>query len=259
MADGLADGLADGALKHGIGLRNNAAVRRFAAWPPHAFDRQFYPVDSTPPSGRRPAPTRSSPAGWQGRLLALPTIRSEKELSRRASPRAGAATLSGRSGGSSDFSPLRYLTLAIGDRRIVGHGMGDRVPGEARPPGSFLLGKRSHALLGHWHCHSVVNVRDDTFRGEWQCSAHYHPASSVPKRYDQGRVAVRSVRSGPSGSASWCGLRPLDSQQLCRCRDVPVLGRTSLGTCLDHFRRAGPICRPGGQNPRQKPRAPQRR
>ena len=73
--------------------------------------------------------------------------------------------------------------------------------GSATPPGA-LLGKRSHAPLGHWHCHSVVNVRDDTLRGEWQCSAHCHPASSVPKRYDQGRVAVRPVRSGPSGSAS---------------------------------------------------------
>ena len=207
LADRLADGLADGALKHGIGLRNNAAVRRFAAWPPHAFDRQFYPVDSTPPSGRRPAPTRSSPAGWQGRLLALPATRSGKELSRRASPRAGAATLSGRSGGSSDFSPLRYLTLAIGDRRTVGHGMGGRVPGEARPPGSFLLGKRSHAPLGHWHCHSVVNVPRVALRAEWQCVSHCHPASSVPKRYDQGRVAVRPVRSGASGSASHTATR----------------------------------------------------
>ena len=113
------------------------------------------------------------------------------------------------------FSPLRYLTLAIGDRRAVGHGMGGRAPGEARPPPGALLGKRSHAPLGHWHCHSVVNVRSGTLRGEWQCSAHCHPASSVPKRYDQGRVAVRPVRSGASGSAGWCGLRPLDSQQLC--------------------------------------------
>ena len=97
-----------------------------------------------------------------------------------------------------DFSSLRYLTLAIG----APWGMGGRVPGETRPPGSFLLGKRSHAPLGHWHCHSVVNVRGGTLRSEWQCSAHCHPASSVPKRYDQGRVAVRPVRSGASGSAS---------------------------------------------------------
>ena len=103
--------------------------------------------------------------------------------------------------------PPRYLTLAIGDRRAAGHGMGGRAPGEARPPGPFLLGKRSHALLGHWHCHSVVNVRSGTLRGEWQCSAHCHPASSVPKRCDQGRVAVRPVRSGASGSASHTATR----------------------------------------------------
>ena len=97
-----------------------------------------------------------------------------------------------------DFSSLRYLTLAIGDRRTVGHGW-PCAWGSATPPRA-LLGKRSHALLGHWHCHSVVNVRSGTLRGEWQCSAHCHPASSVPKRYDQGRVAVRPVRSGASGS-----------------------------------------------------------
>ena len=199
--------LADGALKHGIGLRNNAAVRRFASWPPHAFDRQFYPVDSTPPSGRRPAPTRSSPAGWRGRLLALPATRSGKELSRRASPRAGAATLSGRSGGSSGFlaPQIPHVSHRRSARRGAWHGW-PCAWGSATPPGA-LLGKRSHAPLGHWHCHSVVNVRSGTLRGEWQCSAHCHPASSVPKRYDQGRVAVRPVRSGASGSTSHTATR----------------------------------------------------
>ena len=78
--------------------------------------------------------------------------------------------------------------------------------GSATPPGA-LLGKRSHAPLGHWHCHPVVNVPRVALRGEWQCVSHCHPASSVPKRYDQGRVAVRSVRSGPSGSTSHTATR----------------------------------------------------
>ena len=57
------------------------------------------------------------------------------------------------------------------------------------------------------HCHSVVNVRDGTFRVEWQCRPHCHSASSVPYRYDQGRVAVRPVRSGSSGSATHTATR----------------------------------------------------
>ena len=117
-----------------------------------------------------------------------------------AGPRRGLARLPYLGGVAAlrGFSSLRYLTLAIGDRRAVGHGMGGRVPGGSATPRHLLLGKRSHTLLGHWHCHSVVNVRSGTLRGEWQCSAHCHPASSVPKRYDQGRVAVRPVRSGAS-------------------------------------------------------------
>ena len=104
----------------------------------------------------------------------------------------------------------------------------------------LLTAHRTLPLVGErtWrhtvHCHSVVNVRDGTFRGEWQRAVHCHSASSVPHRYDQGRVAVRltlplsgertgrhvqgrvavppslplgiertvSVRSGSSGSAS---------------------------------------------------------
>ena len=170
--------MADGALKHGIGLRNNAAVRRFASWPPHAFDRQFYPVDSTPPSGRRPAPTRSSPAGWQGHLLALPAIHSGKELSRRTSPRAGAATLSGRSGGSSGLlvPQIPHVSHRRSARRRAWVAV---CLGKRDPPGSFLLGKRSHALLGHWHCHSTVNVRGGTLGGEWQCVSHCHSVVNV--------------------------------------------------------------------------------
>ena len=60
---------------------------------------------------------------------------------------------------------------------------------------------------GSWnsvHCHSAVNVRGwnvqarvavpptrgRTLRVEWQCSLHCQMASSVPKRYVRGRVAV---------------------------------------------------------------------
>ena len=39
------------------------------------------------------------------------------------------------------------------------------------------------------HCHSPVNVPHVAFKAEWQCDRHA-----------RGRVAVRSVRSGPSGS-----------------------------------------------------------
>ena len=126
----------------------------------------------------------------------------------RAGPRRGLARLPylDEVAALRDFSPLRYLTLAIGDRRAVGHGW-PCAWGSATPPGALLLGKRSHALLGHWHCHSVVNVRSGTLGGEWQCSAHCHPASSVPKEYAQGRVAERPVRSGASGSASHTATR----------------------------------------------------
>lgn len=67
------------------------------------------------------------------------------------------------------FLSLRYLTLAIGDRRAVGHGMGGRAPGEARPlPGPSFLASDPMPLLGHWHCHSTVNVRSGAFKSEWQ-------------------------------------------------------------------------------------------
>ena len=207
MADGLADGLADGALKHGIGLRNNAAVRRFAAWPPHAFDRQFYPVDSTPRAGGSPLPHATRLQAGKDTCSRCRPLAAGRSF--HAGPRRGLARLPYLGGVAAlrGFSSLRYLTLAIGDRRAVRHGMGGRVPGRSATPRHLLLGKRSHTLLGHWHCHSVVNVRSGTLRGEWQCSAHCHPASSVPKRYDQGRVAVRPVRSGASGSTSHTATR----------------------------------------------------
>ena len=48
------------------------------------------------------------------------------------------------------------------------------------------------------HCHSTVNVRDGTFKCEWQCAVHCHSASSVPYWYAQGRVAVRpSILEAP--------------------------------------------------------------
>ena len=38
---------------------------------------------------------------------------------------------------------------------------------------------------------------------EWQCHPHCHSTLNVWGQYVQARVAVRSVRSGPSGSAGW--------------------------------------------------------
>ena len=49
---------------------------------------------------------------------------------------------------------------------------------------------------------AVRQARPGTLRPEWQCRSHCQVASSVPLRYAQGRVAVRPVRSGPSGSAT---------------------------------------------------------
>ena len=69
------------------------------------------------------------------------------------------------------------------------------------------------------HCHSAVNVRDGTFKCEWQCVVHCHSTSSVPYWYAQGRVAVRSVRSGASGSASHTATR---------CRAYRVAVRPSI-------------------------------
>ena len=72
------------------------------------------------------------------------------------------------------------------------------------PPGVF--DSADGTLGAEWqcdsHCHSVVNVRGGTLRGEWQCSTHCQAASSVPHRNARGRVAVRTERSWPSGSAN---------------------------------------------------------
>ena len=45
-----------------------------------------------------------------------------------------------------------------------------------------------------------------TLGPEWQCKLHCHSAVNVQGYNAQGRVAVRSVRSGPSGSAAHVGL-----------------------------------------------------
>ncbi len=108
------------------------------------------------------------------------------------------------------FSPLRYLTLAIGDRRAVGHGMGGRAPGEARPLPGPSLASDPMPLWGTGTATRRRAYRNGTIRAEWQCVryargrvavrltlplrgertarcvSHCHPASSVPKRYDQG-------------------------------------------------------------------------
>ena len=81
------------------------------------------------------------------------------------------------------------------------------------------------------HCHSPVNVLHVTFRAEWQCDRYVRcrvavkewglgtlgaewqcgrdcqTGVSVPNRYARGRVAVRSVRSGPSGSVMFTATR----------------------------------------------------
>ena len=143
------------------------------------------------PSGRKPAPTRNPPAGWQGHLLALPATRSGKELSRRTSPRAGAATLSGRSGGSSG--------LLVPQIPHVSH--------------------RQSARRGAWHGWPCAwEKRDPPAPPPWQAIPYPSGALALPlggertERYAQGRVAVQrtlppgverteTVRSGPSGSA----------------------------------------------------------
>ena len=177
------------------------------------------------PSGRKPAPTRNPPAGWQGHLLALPATRSGKELSRRTSPRAGAATLSGRSGGSSG--------LLVPQIPHVSH--------------------RRSARRGAWHGWPCAwEKRDPPAPPPWQAIPYPSGALALPlggertERYAQGRVAVQrtlppgierteTVRSGPSGSASgtlggeWQCVRyargrvavrltlPLDGERTARC------------------------------------------
>ncbi len=72
--------------------------------------------------------------------------------------------------------------------------------GGARRTLREAIGDRGR-LAAPRHCHVALNVRGGTFTPEWQCAVHCHSVSIVPQRYAQGRVAVRSVRSGPSGSA----------------------------------------------------------
>ena len=78
--------------------------------------------------------------------------------------------------------------------------------GGARRTLREAIGDRGR-LAAPRHCHVALNVRGGTFTPEWQCAVHCHSVSIVPQRYAQGRVAVRSVRSGPSGSAAHTATR----------------------------------------------------
>ena len=89
-----------------------------------------------------------------------------------------------------------HLTLPLGGERT-----GRRIP-HCHSASSVPRRHDQGRVAVRPHCHSAVNVRDGTFKCEWQCRPHCHSASSVPYWYAQGRVAVRSVRSGASGSAS---------------------------------------------------------
>ena len=78
--------------------------------------------------------------------------------------------------------------------------------GGARRTLRGAIGDRGH-LVAPRHCHVALNVRGGTFTPEWQCAVHCHSVSIVPQRYAQGRMAVRTVRSGPSGSAAHTATR----------------------------------------------------
>ena len=78
--------------------------------------------------------------------------------------------------------------------------------GGARRTLRGAIGDRGR-LAAPRHCHVALNVRGGTFTHGWQCAVHCHSVSIVPQRYAQGRVAVRSVRSGPSGSAAHTATR----------------------------------------------------
>ncbi len=94
-------------------------------------------------------------------------------------------------------------TLPLVGERTWWHVQGQVAVQLTLPLGGERAGR--HAV----HCHSSVNVRGGTFRVEWQCRPHCDSASSVPHRYDQGRVAVRPVRSEASGSATHTATRHL--------------------------------------------------
>ena len=133
-------------------------------------------------------------------------------------------------------------------------------------------GSASGTLGGEWqcisHCHSMVNVprgashtatrrrayRNGTIRVEWQCAGYTRGRVAVrltlplgcerTRRYVQGRVAVQAdVACDPLTHSN--------------CADAGTY--RSWGVPRPPQASCGPICRPGGQSPRQKPRAPQRR
>ena len=67
---------------------------------------------------------------------------------------------------------------------------------------------RSGTLRPEWQCDgyargrvAVRQVRPGTLGAEWQCGSHCHLPVNVRRLNAQCRVAVRWVRSGPSGSA----------------------------------------------------------
>ena len=86
------------------------------------------------------------------------------------------------------------------------------------PSGSVVLTAKRHrayrigTLEGEWQCERNAHGRVAVpltlpLAGErtGQCAMHCQTASSVPYWYDRGRVAVRPVRRGSSGSISWDG------------------------------------------------------
>ena len=152
------------------------------------------------------------------RLLALPATRSGKELSRRASPRAGAATLSGRSGGSSGL-------------------LAPQIP---------HVSHRRSARRGAWHGWPCAwGSATPRVLPSWQAIPCPFGALALPlggertRRYAQGRVAVQRtlppgverteiVRSGPSGSAS--GALGGEWQCVSHCHSVVNVPRVALRT-----------------------------
>ena len=82
-----------------------------------------------------------------------------------------------------------------------------RIRHVARQCSADIAGGDRGRLAAPRHCHVALNVRGGTFTPEWQCAVHCHSVSIVPQRYAQGRVAVRTVRSGPSGSAAHTATR----------------------------------------------------
>ena len=69
----------------------------------------------------------------------------------------------------------------------------------ALPLGVERTGQRSV------HCHSSVNVRGGTFRGEWQCVSHCHSGVSVPGSAPYTATRHRAYRIGTFRAEWQCG------------------------------------------------------